>query len=251
VDDVLVALEQQQAELVGLVGPLDDGGLNLPSRCEGWSIADVLLHLAQTNEMATASVQGRFDQELTQLADGIEGSGSVDDGAGALVAKQRGAAPSQVRERWRTSGSDLLAAFGACDPHQQVTWVAGQLAARTLMTTRLAETWIHTGDVAYGLGVDLPPTDRLWHITRLAWRTVPYAFAQAGKTPAGPVAFRLTAPDGSAWDFEPDNPALTVVTGDAADVCALAGQRADAGDTSLRADGPDAADVLALMRTFA
>lgn len=246
-----MALEEQQAELAGLVGPLDDAGLNLPSRCDGWSIADVLLHLAQTNEMATASVQGRFDEELAQLADGIEGSGSVNDGAGALVAKQRGAAPAEVRERWQASGSDLLAAFRACDPHQQVPWVAGHLAARTLMTTRLSETWIHTGDVAHGLGVDLPATGRLWHITRLAWRTVPYALAQAGKTPAGPVAFRLTAPDGSAWDFETDSPAVTVVTGDAADVCAVAGQRADATETTLRAEGPDAAEVLALMRTFA
>ena len=63
--------------------------------------------------------------------------------------------------------------------------VAGELSARTLASTRLAETWIHTGDIAAGLGVDLVPTDRLWHMARLAWRTLPYAFAQAGRGSAG------------------------------------------------------------------
>ena len=76
------------------------------------------------------------------------------------------------------------------DPHARVTWVAGELSARTLATTRLAETWIHTGDVAPAFGSS-SPTVRLWHIARLAWRTLPYAFARPGAT--GPVAFELRA----------------------------------------------------------
>ena len=77
------------------------------------------------------------------------------------------------------------------EPGDRLQWVAGDVAARTLATTRLAETWIHAGDVAAGLGVELEPTDRLWHIARLAWRTIPYAFQRAGAEPPGPVAFRL------------------------------------------------------------
>ena len=44
---------------------------------------------------------------------------------------------------------------------------------------------------------------------------------------------------------------MTTVTGDALDLCLVAGQRADAADTGLVAEGPDASDVLALVRTFA
>ena len=47
-----------EAELDGLVRDLDPAGLTTPSRCPGWSVADVLLHLAQSNEMAVASVTG-------------------------------------------------------------------------------------------------------------------------------------------------------------------------------------------------
>ena len=39
--------------------------------------------------------------------------------------------------------------------------------------------------------------------------------------------------------------------GDAVDLCLVAGQRADAADTGLVAEGPDGAEVLALVRTFA
>ena len=66
----------------------------------------------------------------------------------------------------------LVEVVGTMDLSARVTWVAGELSARSLATTRLAETWIHTGDVADALGVSLVPTDRLRQIARLAWRTL-------------------------------------------------------------------------------
>ncbi|WP_163570355.1 maleylpyruvate isomerase family mycothiol-dependent enzyme [Fodinicola feengrottensis] len=137
------------------------------------------------------------------------------------------------------------------DDRGRLQWVTGWLSTRTLTTTRLSECWIHTGDVADALGRPLPPTDRLWHIARLAWRTIPYAFARADLTLTGPVAFELTAPNGSRWDFGADAAALTVVHGTAADVCAIAGRRATPDEVPVHADGPDAEAVLSLMRTYA
>ena len=49
-----------------------------------------------------------------------------------------------------------------------------------LATTRLTETWIHAGDVLHAFGQVPAATERLWHIARLAWRTLPYAFARDG-----------------------------------------------------------------------
>ena len=79
---------------------------------------------------------------------------------------------------------------------------------------------------------------------------MPYALDQAGLTASGPVAFVLHAPDGSTWTFG-DAAEATTITGTALDLCTVAGQRATAAGTSLRGDGPDADDVLRLMRTFA
>ena len=85
----------------------------------------------------------------------------------------------------------------------------------------------------------------------LAWRTLPYAFAQAGYAPEGPVAFALEAPGGETWHFAGDSAALTTISGPAVDLCRVAGQRAQAADTALEGEGPDAAAVLDLVRTFA
>lgn len=248
---VLEALADQQMELAALLAPLDDEGWHRPSPCEGWDVADVVLHLAITNEMAIASARGVFEQRLSEMIAGVEAVSNVDDGAGLLVEQERGEPDSVLHARWRMSVDAMQHALTEVDPHARVQWVAGQLSAQTLTTTRLAETWIHTGDVAAALEVPLPATDRLWHIARLAWRTVPYSFARAGRELHGPVAFHLVGPSGAAWDFVPDDPPLTVVRGEATELCAVAGQRADAADTALTAEGTDAAGVLELVRTFA
>ena len=277
---ILTALGEQHAELDALLDPLDDQGWQRPTRCEGWDVADVVLHLAQTDELALASAQGRFDEGLQRLAGGLDGPGNgraqiagarrgepteavregaperggpsnVDDGAAAMVADERGGPNGALLARWRGGAAAVRAALAASDPHRRVGWVAGQLSTRTLAATRLAECWIHTGDVAGALGVEPAPTDRLEHIARLAWRTLPYAFAQAGRAPAGPVAFDLRAPSGARWQFVPDTEALTTIEGPGADLCLVAARRVPPGETQLHGTGPDASAVLDLVRTYA
>lgn len=253
VPDVVDALAAQQAELLALVADRTEDELRRPTRCAGWTAADVLLHLAQTNEAAVASVGGRLGDFSLGGVDGVEAT-DVDELADLAVKAEASMAPGEVRGRWSASAAAQEAAFRAVDPHARVMWVEGELAARSLASTRLSETWIHTVDVASAFGFQPVPTDRLWHVARLAWRTVPYAFARAGRELHGPVAFELEGADGSSWSFVPEEaagPAATVVRGSAAELCEVAGQRCDAADTDLTAEGPDALAVLALVRTFA
>jgi uncharacterized protein (TIGR03084 family) len=142
-------------------------------------------------------------------------------------------------------------AFGRCHPSERVPWVTGRLSVRSLATTRLAECWIHTGDVQAAFGQGPTATAGLRHVARLAWRTLPYAFAQEGRELRGPVAFELRGPAGERWDLVPDEEPRTVLRGDALELCLVAGRRRDPADTSLRATGPDADAVLELVRTYA
>ena len=249
--EIVAALATQHEELAGLLDGLGDDGWARPSPCEGWSVADVVLHLAQTDELAIASAEGRFPAAVESRAAAIGTAGSVDDWADRAVAVDRGVPGPAIGDRWAASAAQLRDVLAACDPHARVQWVAGDLSARTLATTRVAECWIHTGDVAEALGVSLPPTDRLRHIARLAWRTLPYAFAQAGRPPPGPTAFHLRGPGGATWRFVPEDEPVNVVTGDALELCLVAGRRVEATATSLAAEGPDAAAVLELVRTYA
>src|SRR5687768_8827248 len=162
--------------------------------------------------MAVASARGELPAVMARLAEGLPPADDVDDGAAQMVAKERHAGPAAIHERWRQSCTDLRAALLDRQPGDRLLWMVGDLAARTLGTTRLAETWIHTGDVAAGLGVELEPADRLQHVARLAWRTIPYAFTKEGLEPPGPVAFELTAPSGAMWAYGDDD-APTVIRG--------------------------------------
>ncbi|MEY2472786.1 MAG: hypothetical protein QOK28_2115, partial [Actinomycetota bacterium] len=98
-NEILAALAEQQAELDGLIGALDSTAWSNPSRCDGWSVSDVVLHLAQTNEMALASLEHRMDAYLDDMLRGLPASANVDDGAGAMVDKERGASPDEVYAR--------------------------------------------------------------------------------------------------------------------------------------------------------
>ena len=250
-DAVLNALEEQHAELAGLLDGLDAADWQRATPCEGWTVADVVLHLAQTDELALASLEDRFAEGLEVLAGGVSPQPNVDDGAAALVARERGVAPDALRERWRSGSAALRGSLATDDPHRRVGWVAGQLSTRTLTTTRLSECWIHTGDVAAAVGANVEPSDRLEHVARLAWRTLPYAFARDGRQLTGPVAFDLRAPSGAEWHFVPDTAPTTIIEGDGAELCLVAARRVAADETSLRGSGPDAAAVLDLVRTYA
>ena len=279
-DDVRSALAEQHAELWGILEGMDAPGWDRPSLCAGWSVTDVLLHMAQTEEMALASLEGRFDDASTALAaggvetlvDGVDAGAEVDAGADAgdltvddfadlAVQRERGAPGVKVAARWKVASDGFLDALAEADGHRRVTWVTGQLSVLSLATTRLAECWIHTGDIAEPLNVEQVPADRLRHVARLAWRTLPYAFSRAGRELTAPVAFHLTGPDGAEWNFDPpaaddasdedDAPEITVVEGDGVDLVRVAARRIEPEDTGLRATGPDADAVLDLVRTYA
>lgn len=250
-DAIMQALGEQHGELDGLLAGLDDRAWARPvPDCPGWSVADVVLHLAQTDELVVAAVDGGFPAAAERIVPGAIGS-TVDDTVGRMVEHQRGAPGSEVHARWRAASAAVRSLLAGSDPRRPLPWVVTDLPARTMATTRLSECWIHTHDVAVTVGARLTPGGRLRHIARLAVRTVPYAFTRAGLTPpAGPVAARLTAPDGSTWSIGPED-APTTILGPALDFCLVAARRLDPAASGLTAHGPDAADVLRLVRTYA
>ena len=249
-NEILVDLAAEHAELWSLLAPLDDVGWARATPCDGWDVRDVVLHLHQTDELALASLRGDLARDIEEFMH-AGGEESVDDAAAASVALARGAAGAAIGEQWRASAAEVRAEFASIDPNARLQWVVGTLSAHTLAATRLSECWIHTGDVATALGVELVPTNRLRHIARLAWRTLPYAFARAGRELTGPVGFELLGPTGDAWSFGLDVDPVTVVSGSGVELCDVAGRRRDPAATALVATGPDATGVLELVRTYA
>ena len=237
--DDLVA---EQDHLEALLAGLDAAAWRSPSAAPGWSVADVVLHLAQTEEAVVASAAG------SDIATAFPRAGSLDEAMDLRVQAER-AEPATVFERWRTARRAAVAALVAADPQRPITWAAAPLKPRTLATTRLAEHWAHGLDVAEPLGLAFPDTDRLRHVAWLGHGSLPYAFALAGEAPH-PVRCELAAPDGSTWTYGPAD-ADSTITGPAGDFCRVGAQRLTADRSGLVAGGPHGATALRLLRNYA
>src|SRR5579872_298564 len=238
-------LAAEQERLAGILGGLDEAQWTSESGAAGWTIADVVLHLAQSEESVVATASG--GDLRTGL--GSAAGGTVDERVASLVAAER-AAPDVVFERWQRARRAALDALRAADPDRALTWVAAPVKPATLATTRLAEHWAHGLDITGPLALEFPDTERLRHVAWLAHRTLPYAMTLAGEPPVQ-VWCELTAPDGeSVWQFGPAQ-AESAITGTAGDFCRVAARRLAPADSGLTASGPHGATALRLMRTYA
>ena len=239
-------LAAEQERLEGILGGLDEAHWRSPSGAAGWTIADVVLHLAQSEESVVATVSGR------DLRAGLpDRAGRTVDGLIAeLVRAERGQAPDAVFGRWQRARRAALDALRAADPDRPLQWVAAPVKPTTLATTRLAEHWAHGLDITGPFGIEFRDTERLRHVAWLAHRTLPYSMTLAGQQPA-PVWCELTAPDGaSVWQFGPPD-AESAIAGPAGDFCRVAAQRLAPADSRLTANGPHGATALRVIRTYA
>ena len=142
VDPAVVALIEQQAELSAVLARLDDGDWESPSRCDGCSVRDVVLHLAQTNELAIGSLDGSFAAVAGRFGCGSRQDSTIDEAVAHMVESERGTSSGAIHERWKSGVAALQQAFESCDLSRRVPWATGELSARTMATTRLADTAI-------------------------------------------------------------------------------------------------------------
>jgi uncharacterized protein (TIGR03084 family) len=236
-------LAAEQDRLDDVLRGLSAAQWTAPSAAAGWSVADVVLHLAQSEEAVVAAVTGtgrHLRPDRTR---------SVDQAMSDRVSEDQ-AEPEEVYDRWREARRASVSALRAADPEASLTWVETPLRPATLATTRLTEHWAHGLDVTDPLGLPFPDTDRLRHVAWLAHRTLPYALTIAGETPH-PLYCELTAPDGrSVWRYGPAD-APSTITGEAGVFFRVATHRLTPAEANLHTTGPHAETALTHLRTYA
>ena len=241
--DVVADLAAEQERLESLLAGLTDEQWSSPSAAPGWTITDVVIHLAQTEELVSASIAGGGRGEVSE-----RGDQALDDAVAAVVAADQ-APPAEVFGRWRSARRAALDALRTADPDQRVPWAATPLRPRVLATTRLAEHWAHGLDITAPLELPFPDTDRLRHIAWLGHRTLPYAFAVEGLE-AHDVFCELTGPDGATWSYGPTE-ADSTIRGSVGEFCRVGARRLRPDQTSLIVEGPHAAGALRVLRNYA
>ena len=218
-----------------------------PSGVPNWSVCDVVLHLAQSEEAVVASATGAAPIDAGDLR-GLEVN-TVDAIMDVLVRTQR-AEPDVVFDRWKHGHRRALTALANADPEVRLAWAAAPLKPAALATTRIAETWAHALDVTEPFGIALPDEDRLRHVAWLGHRSLPYAFSLAGMQ-APEVRAELTSADGSTtWVFGSDA-AASVISGPLGAFCRVGAQRLAPSESGLKTAGPCGEAALNLLRNYA
>ena len=247
-DDLRTDLDEEQRVLDRLVAPLEAAQWHVATPSPGWDVADQIGHLAYFDNAARTAIltPERFRESVTELF-----QGAVAAGLDAFtLGWYRSLAPDELLGAWRRIRDGLAEAAAVLDEGARVEWYGPSMGAASFLSARLMETWAHGTDVADALGVALPATRRLRHITRLGFMTRAWSYAVRNETPpAGSVRLELTGPDGDPWVWGPEG-ANDTVSGPAEDFCLVVTQRRHVEDTSLRS-GPLARHWLDRAQAFA
>ena len=97
-------LGAEQDRLEEILAGLSEGQWVAPSAAAGWTVADVVLHLAQSEE----SVQATMTHGDLRTGIAAAAGNTIEERAEAAVRAER-AAPALVFERWRRARTAALA----------------------------------------------------------------------------------------------------------------------------------------------
>ncbi|MBM0276078.1 maleylpyruvate isomerase N-terminal domain-containing protein [Micromonospora tarensis] len=147
------ALAQAYDGVTAVVDGLDDAGLQRATRCHGWLVADLLLH-----------VLGDAQRALVALASPVDGPADVDDvsywrgfpGGGDAATRhawwvRRSAAafdrPTLIVRLWRETAPAAVRAAGSADPEGYVSTQGHVLRVPDFLATLTTEAVVHHLDL--------------------------------------------------------------------------------------------------------
>jgi uncharacterized protein (TIGR03083 family) len=193
--DPAVPLLRQRHRLAALLADLDEQQWAAPSRCEGWSVQDVIAHLVTTNQFWAFSVAAALGGEPTRFLATFDPVASPAE----LVDAVRSHPPERTLADFVATNGALADAVGGLDDDG---WSAigeappGHVPLRAVALHALWDSWVHERDVVLPLGLD--PVDEPDEITGgLAYcaALAPALAVAGGSTRPGAIVVEATDPD--------------------------------------------------------
>ncbi len=151
-DDQLVPLTRQRRRLAATLSELRDDHWQSPSRCDGWSVQDVVAHLVGVNSFWCASVRAGLAGAPTRVLAGFDPAATP----ALMVAGMRDLTPREVQERFVASNEellDLVAGMDRDDWARPAESPPGHVPIRLVACHALWDSWVHERDIALPLGL--------------------------------------------------------------------------------------------------
>lgn len=166
-----------------------------PSRCDGWSNRDVIVHLDSTNSFWAFSIASGLQGEPTRFLATFDPVASPAD----LVAGSQEIPPAEVLDRFTASTAaliDLLSSLAEDDWSTIAEAPPGHIAISAVTHHALWDAWVHERDIflPLGMAVDEEP-DEIQACLRYGAALAPAFAVTSGDAGTGVLAVAVTDPD--------------------------------------------------------
>ncbi len=151
--EIAVPSIRQRERLLDVLSTLTDEQWNAPSRCEGWTVRDCMVHLESTNGFWEASIRGGLAGKPTEFLTSFDPAATP----AAMVAASA-VTPSEVLDTMRASATSLNDLLGSLSEDDWLTLAEappGHIAVSAVAHHALWDSWIHERDVLLPLGFDV------------------------------------------------------------------------------------------------
>jgi uncharacterized protein (TIGR03083 family) len=195
VDSQRTTVVRQRRRLESLLAGLSDEQWRSPSRCEDWSVHDVVSHLITTNTFWTMAVQAGLAGEPTRVLDGFDPKATP----AAIVDATPSATPAETFAEFAATNTAFCTTLDGLD---RDGWGAiaeapcGHVPVNVVAHHALWDSLVHERDIALPLGlstVDEP--DEIEASLRYATALGPALFASRNAGRRGTIALVATAPE--------------------------------------------------------
>jgi uncharacterized protein (TIGR03083 family) len=153
VDDPSVPLLRQRRRLGAVLSTLTDEQWQTESRCDGWTVADVVAHLVSTNQFWAVSIGAGLRGEPTRFLATFDPVASPPQ----MVEAFRAQTTAEILEQYTASVDDLAAVVDGMDAAAWATLAEappGHIAAHAVALHALWDAWIHERDIVIPLALD-------------------------------------------------------------------------------------------------
>ncbi len=271
-DDLIGVASAERQRLGRMIQFADAASWEKPSAAQGWWNRDVMAHLA-AHDTAAAQLLAEQPAEELEAFEATLGDApfAVDAFNAWTVDRRSGLDTREVLNTWGRAADSFLAHAAALTDQawrdRRFPWLAGDIAARYLIQSRVVEWFLHGEDIraTNGVATGWQPLWQHWpvHLTiDLGVRMLPWSLSQAGyDLPRRSVRLDLEGTGGGSWHWglatgevpAPDRTADAMIVGRAPQFSLVAGRRLSA-DEALDAGtvvlGGDVALADVIMRTI-
>jgi uncharacterized protein (TIGR03083 family) len=193
-DDLAAPLLRQRRRLAATLAALDDAQWASPTRCDAWTVRDVVSHLTTTNQFWTVSISAGLHGEPTRILNGFDPLATP-----AQMVDADTEPSEKVLDRFVETNDALAVVVADLDDKVWETLAEappGHIPIRGVAMHAMWDSWIHERDIVLPLGFDaVEEDDEIAGSLRYGAALSP-AFAVAhGSTRPGAVVVDVTDPE--------------------------------------------------------